>query len=75
MISSLEHNNWPFIVPNLLFPLSGQDYWYSWDLFLVYLVVVTQDHKGLREGNEVYLMISLAIAYALHKSALDSCLA
>ena len=67
MISSLEHNNLPFVVPNLLFPLSGQDYWYSWDPFLVYLVVVTQDHRGLREGNEVYLMISLAIAYALDK--------
>ena len=75
MISSLEHNNLPFIAPNLLFPVSGQDYWYSWDPSLVYLDVVTQDVRGLREGNEVCHMISLAIAYALHKSTLHSCLA
>ena len=40
----LEHDSLPHSVPNLLLPLSGQDYWHSGDLSWVSLTVVTQKH-------------------------------
>ena len=55
-----------------VFPLSGQGSWNSWDPFLVTLVAVTQDQRGLLERNEECFMISLAIAYALTNELLTA---
>ena len=42
----LEHDNLLRYIPNLLFPLSGQDYWHSGYLSRIFVTYVTQVNGG-----------------------------